>query len=1101
MTHTQRHSIGLLAILTALGGWSTAAIAETVIGEDGLTYQVESTQPKQGLDKIAPSLRLAGDNDTIDVIIYMARPAPEAGKPDPVEQTKAQHRAIIDSIGEQMRSIRRADWPSKSLTEDEEKEYMRSIANKPMAAAKQAQLDTLKRQLDEARTVMHKAVSDAIVAAGSSERAAMRNNIQSAGGTVTSEVPLVHALGASIKASMLQSLAFDNRVIEILPNRPADYELEVSTAAVGFPTYHNAGIDGSGVFDVGIIDTGVQENHPNLSPAEGFFTNAASPTDTDQEVGHGTHVTGIVASNHSTIEGGVPNVGAIIWEIAGSQATTMSRMHNLASDFAQSPEAVNHSLGYGIANDVDYNANDSFYDAYVENFNIMVTKSTGNRGWTTTDPGDPNITITHPATAYNLLAVANMNDRGTVGRSDDIRSTSSSVGPTVAGRRKPDISAPGTSINSTNFYWPGSGSLPYNGCNGPSEPGTDNIDDFCMLSGTSMAAPHVAAGILLMEDAGNTLPRSQKAVMLNTADAWTSNDTSTTSDDGQVSSASCSGTNCDTLWDKAYGWGYMDLAEAHFNNNDYFNGSVFPRNDNATEDDYRLYKGTMFTNEKATLTWHKRADTYVDGGPSTGQRSIGDLNLRLYSNTTGARLDNDLTPNDNVHQVVAPSSGEAVIKVYSWSTSFDGTGAIPFTLATEENFQSVNPPSFDASPLIPVVGPFQTFEVGTIVANNGTTGAHSTNVAIGNLAGVTGDNSSTNVGTIAEGSTETAYFDLTTNGLSSGSYFIPVTVTSNSYDETYTNSIPDGVQFIVETNAPTSDCTLTTSNTNETTIEVSWTASDGFLGTGVDIAQLYVRTPGSGVYQYTGMVQNGLSGSFNYVTGDGDGIYFFAIRARDNGGNWESFPVSNDCFTFRDTVRPESVVSTPTFVAGGTIPMTFAVSDVSPSSGLEFVDFWYYKEPAGPWTYTGEFSTNNNGVINWLPPGPGVYHFNSRAKDRAQNLELGTFSPPPGDTATNYGGIDSDGDGVLDLADNCTVHPNPAQRDTNGDGYGNVCDPDLNNDGVVNFVDIQIWTEVFNEACGDVDEDLNGDGVCNFIDYQVFPAFFLQPPGPSGVAP
>ena len=37
----------------------------------------------------------------------------------------------------------------------------------------------------------------------------------------------------------------------------------------------------------------------------------------------------------------------MIWgRSSGTQATTMSRMDDLMTDFAQSPEVVNHSLGY-----------------------------------------------------------------------------------------------------------------------------------------------------------------------------------------------------------------------------------------------------------------------------------------------------------------------------------------------------------------------------------------------------------------------------------------------------------------------------------------------------------------------------------------------------------------------------------------------------------------------------------------------------------------------------------------------------------------------------------------------------------------------------------
>ncbi|MFK8029285.1 MAG: thrombospondin type 3 repeat-containing protein [Gammaproteobacteria bacterium] len=98
-------------------------------------------------------------------------------------------------------------------------------------------------------------------------------------------------------------------------------------------------------------------------------------------------------------------------------------------------------------------------------------------------------------------------------------------------------------------------------------------------------------------------------------------------------------------------------------------------------------------------------------------------------------------------------------------------------------------------------------------------------------------------------------------------------------------------------------------------------------------------------------------------------------------------------------------------------------------------------------------------------------------------------------------GVDTDGDGVDDSVDNCSVVANPAQRDTDGDGFGNICDPDFNNDGIVNFLDVNDWLPAFNTACGDVDEDLDGDGACNFADYSIITEYFLQPPGPGAEVP
>lgn len=51
-------------------------------------------------------------------------------------------------------------------------------------------------------------------------------------------------------------------------------------------------------------------------------------------------------------------------------------------------------------------------------------------------------------------------------------------------------------------------------------------------------------------------------------------------------------------------------------------------------------------------------------------------------------------------------------------------------------------------------------------------------------------------------------------------------------------------------------------------------------------------------------------------------------------------------------------------------------------------------------------------------------------------------------------GPDSDADGVPDSDDNCILAANPDQYDRNGDGYGNRCDADVDNDGRVTAADV-----------------------------------------------
>ena len=103
------------------------------------------------------------------------------------------------------------------------------------------------------------------------------------------------------------------------------------------------------------------------------------------------------------------------------------------------------------------------------------------------------------------------------------------------------------------------------------------------------------------------------------------------------------------------------------------------------------------------------------------------------------------------------------------------------------------------------------------------------------------------------------------------------------------------------------------------------------------------------------------------------------------------------------------------------------------------------------------------------------------------------------ESGLGFGVDDGDGDVKADDLDNCTLVSNPLQLDVDGDGYGNLCDPDLNNDGVVNFPDLVLFANVF--LTNDPLADFNGDGVVNFVDLPILAGLFFMPPGPSGIAP
>jgi len=91
---------------------------------------------------------------------------------------------------------------------------------------------------------------------------------------------------------------------------------------------------------------------------------------------------------------------------------------------------------------------------------------------------------------------------------------------------------------------------------------------------------------------------------------------------------------------------------------------------------------------------------------------------------------------------------------------------------------------------------------------------------------------------------------------------------------------------------------------------------------------------------------------------------------------------------------------------------------------------------------------------------------------------------------------DTDRDGVPDSRDNCRTVANSNQRDSDSDGYGDVCDADANNDGIVNSVDLALVTGAFGGR-GPNRADLNGDGFINALDLAQVRRLFGQRPGPS----
>ena len=102
--------------------------------------------------------------------------------------------------------------------------------------------------------------------------------------------------------------------------------------------------------------------------------------------------------------------------------------------------------------------------------------------------------------------------------------------------------------------------------------------------------------------------------------------------------------------------------------------------------------------------------------------------------------------------------------------------------------------------------------------------------------------------------------------------------------------------------------------------------------------------------------------------------------------------------------------------------------------------------------------------------------------------------------------VDRDQDGIGDTADNCWLESNADQRDTNNDGFGNRCDADVDDDGLVDRSNGQIYpvdqrgdleaiTLSARSGFYDPNHDLDGDGEVNERDLLIARLALNRAPG------
>ena len=349
----------------------------------------------------------------------------------------------------------------------------------------------------------------------------------------------------------------------ILPLKPAsntglqNYEnttgFETGTKVMNFQQAWDRGLTGVGQ-SVAMADTGLDRGvvgnlTQDFSTVRRGYSFGLFAKDWSDPMGHGTHVAGSVMSQGTASEGrfrgGAYEAEMIpqgLWSPVMKNMTVPPKLEDMLQP-AYDDGARVHTNSWGSPRDLGkYHSYSKQVDQFMwDNPDMLIVFAAGNSGVDANKDGriDPG-SVSFPGTAKNILTVGASENylleggiqrklgelRGgepwgaepiasdTLSNNQNGIAAFSSRGPTLDGRMKPDVVAPGTNIVSNCS--PVEGSSPLWG---------NYNETYCYSGGTSMSAPLAAGGAavtrqFLMETMNIQNPSAAlvKAVMMNSAD-------------------------------------------------------------------------------------------------------------------------------------------------------------------------------------------------------------------------------------------------------------------------------------------------------------------------------------------------------------------------------------------------------------------------------------------------------------------------------------------------------------------------------------------------------------------------------------------------------
>ncbi|MEM4689460.1 MAG: S8 family serine peptidase [Archaeoglobaceae archaeon] len=246
----------------------------------------------------------------------------------------------------------------------------------------------------------------------------------------------------------------------------------------------NLGYNGSGV-KIAILDTGINSSHGDFYFEDGtpkiIYSVDLTDDGTAEDLnGHGTHVASIAAGtgNETEFKGVAPGAYLMNVKVLNQSGWGYNSwiIQGIEHAVGNGTDIISMSLG-GIPTSGE-DPLSLACDAAVEN-GVIVVAAAGNYG--------DYYTISSPGSAKKVITV------GATDKTDQIASFSSR-GPTLDYRVKPEVVAPGVDIEAANY-----------------QGGT------AVMSGTSMATPHVSGLAALLKQARNVDPETVKNIIASTS--------------------------------------------------------------------------------------------------------------------------------------------------------------------------------------------------------------------------------------------------------------------------------------------------------------------------------------------------------------------------------------------------------------------------------------------------------------------------------------------------------------------------------------------------------------------------------------------------------